>query len=116
MLALAAVLLPFVPYAAPPVVVDFQFYRYVTAGWEDFVFVYPAIILPRPWHWLFIALSSVVFASLHGYQGDLSMYAKLPFVAVSYYYAERYGIMTTAVAHSLNDVLVWCAVTLLSHS
>ncbi len=89
-------------------------WRIIASGLEDALFVLPAFIIPKSkWRLAFLAYSTVVFCIGHEYQGFYYAAAKAPFVIISYALAERYGILTTIMAHSLNDVLAFSATALL---
>lgn len=112
MLGWAAVLVVFFPVriSESPLM---PLWCHVAAGLEDVLFVLPALILPRPWRYGFLAFSTLVFMSGHLYQGDFPALAKLPFVPLSYILAARFGILTTVAAHSLNDIGCWAVLKII---
>lgn len=76
------------------------------AGLEDAIFVLPLLLLPqiRVVRLLGITVMTYTFMRGHDYQGTHAMLAKAPYVPVAYYFAARYGILTTIIAHAWNDV------------
>ncbi len=82
-------------------------WRATTAGLEDVLFVLPAFFISRrSWRFAFLSLSTILFCAGHSYQGFFAMASKAPFVLVSYFLVAEYGILTTVISHSLNDVVV----------
>lgn len=76
------------------------------AGLEDAIFVLPLLVAPVTL-WIRIPAMTVMtytFMRGHDYQGKKAMLAKMPHVPVAYYFASRYGILTTIVAHAVNDM------------
>lgn len=94
--------------------IDVPLWRIATAGLEDAVFVLPAFFIKKPWRWAFLVASSISFTLGHSYQGDVSMLAKTPYVFVTYVLAARYGIGTTIVVHSLNDLGAFAVIDFLT--
>lgn len=86
-----------------PILVAAPVWVFALAGLEDALFVLPAFLVPKPYRWGFLAYSSVVFTVGHAYQGN-AMWGKMLSVPVVYWLAGRYGIVTTMVAHSLQDI------------
>jgi len=85
---------------------DVSVWQVLLAGLEDAVFVLPAFFLDKKQDRLaFIVLSSALFTSGHAYQGYGAMFAKVFMVPMVYLMAERWGILTTIVSHSLMDVM-----------
>lgn len=84
---------------------DVALWQGLFAGFEDCVFVLPALMLEdkierRAW----LLLGTLLFTSGHSYQGNGAMFAKLFVVPVVYLMASEWGILTTMAAHSLMDV------------
>ena len=76
------------------------------AGLEDAIFVLPLLLLPqlRLVRVLGVGVMTYTFMRGHDYQGTHAMLAKAPYVPVAYYFASRYGILTTIIAHAWNDM------------
>jgi len=76
------------------------------AGLEDAIFVLPLLVQPKIWlvRLFFTGVMTYVFMRGHDYQGTHAMLVKMPYVPIAYYFASRYGILTTIVAHAFNDV------------
>ncbi len=89
---------------------DISLSRAMLAGLEDAVFILPAFLIPRPYRWAFLGFSTALFCRGHAYQGDFAAITKLPFVILSYFLVAEYGVVTTIVAHSINDILVVLAI------
>lgn len=84
---------------------DVSIWQVVFAGLEDAVFVLPAFFIDKKRDRLiFIVLSSALFTSGHAYQGYADMFAKVFMIPMVYLMAERWGILTTIVSHSLMDL------------
>ena len=86
-------------------VLDLPTWRLWLAGFEDAIFVLPLFMLREKWRPTFMVFMAVAFATAHSYQGFVPAAAKLVFVPVVYLMAKRWGILTTMIAHSLQDVL-----------
>lgn len=75
------------------------------AGLEDFVFVLPIFLFRGRMVLPVMVISGILFTLGHSYQGDAAMLPKLVTVPVVYLLARKYGILSTALAHGINDVI-----------
>ncbi len=76
------------------------------AGLEDAIFILPLLVAPkiRLVRFALLGVMTYTFMRGHDYQGKHAMIAKAPYVPVAYYFASRYGIMTTIIAHAFHDM------------
>ena len=93
-------------------ILDQPTWRIALAGFEDAVFVLPVFMLSERSRPFFLTFLAIAFASAHSYQGFGPAAAKVFFVPVVYLMAKRWGILTTMIAHSVQDLL---AISLLRH-
>lgn len=80
--------------------------------WEDVIFVLPSVLLIKKnsskMIWIpVMALSSLVFAAGHLYQGEIWAAITLFYVPLMTYFAKKNGLSTVAACHVTYDVLTF---------
>jgi len=82
------------------------------AGFEDAIFVLPLLVLPqvRVIKYVGIAAMSYLFMRGHDYQGRRAMLVKVGCIPIAYYFASRYGILTTMASHAAKDMIALSAI------
>lgn len=104
-------------YTAPDFFNNTNLMRLATVFWEDVFFVLPSLILFKEGvkDWIVkshILLVSIIFASLHLYQGTTWAFITLFYVPLNFYFGKRVGILTTAACHVLYDVSTYLTIML----
>ena len=90
------------------IIENFSSFDVMMGGVEDFIFVFPLLLLSNPFLICFFGIISMILFSLMHMQYSVKMRILVClYIPLAYFFSKEYGILTTVVGHSLYNYFIY---------